>query len=228
VAVDIVTMPKATTVEGTMCDAAVVVVDRFSGWIDAWPVLKKGLVAKKMGQLFAERWLEVMGIPKEIISDGGPPFTSAWWSTFCNLRGVRPSVTIAYRPQSNGAAERAVKSVLQGVRRLQVESGTSWVDALPRALRLLRTTPRQHGLSPYELLFGRDPFVLEVCYRANAFVEKRSTFIEDSWRWTRPSRRPWPRTRNGECEKLKGGLWFFMPTSTRGCYDIVTGVTTAR
>ena len=37
----------------------------------------------------------------------------------------------------------------------------SWVDLLPMALLRLRMTPRSHGYSPYEIVYGRPPPIIK-------------------------------------------------------------------
>ena len=58
-----------------MVDAAIVVVDRHSGWVEAWTVAKKGLTAKLVGRLLADRWFETLGVPVKIDSDDTTTFT---------------------------------------------------------------------------------------------------------------------------------------------------------
>ena len=51
IAMDVVSLPTAKTWDGNVVDAAIGVVDRHSGWVEAWPVTKKGLTAKVVGRL---------------------------------------------------------------------------------------------------------------------------------------------------------------------------------
>ena len=156
IAMDIVSLPLAKGADGAMYDGALVIIDRLSGWIEAWPILKKGFTAKKLGCLVAERWMEVFGTPKEVVSDNGPHFTGSWWRTLCAKRGIVRATAIAYRPRSNGAAERAIQTLLDLLRRLHAEERQSWLELLPRALRMARCTPTLHGVSPFQAIFGRD------------------------------------------------------------------------
>jgi hypothetical protein len=156
VALDILSLPRCKGESGENLDAVAVVLDRHSGWIEAWPVEKKGLTSRKLGRMFVERWLEVFGTPSEVHTDNDHLFTSGWWKTMCAMRGVAQSTAIAYRPQSNGGAERAVRAVIEQLRKLQMENKGSWIENLLLALRLLRTTPVIRGVSPYMIVFGRD------------------------------------------------------------------------
>ena len=42
-----------------------------------------------------------------------------------------------------------------------IEADCSWVDLLPMALLRLRMTPRSQGYSPYEIVYGRPPPIIE-------------------------------------------------------------------
>ena len=89
-------------------------------------------------------------------SDQGPQFISQWWKTTCARLGIRQAYSQAYHHQANGRAEVAGKILKDTLRTLLIDKGISWVEALPRALRIIHDTPDPTtGLSPYEIMFGR-------------------------------------------------------------------------
>ena len=51
IALDIVSMPTTKAWDGRLVDAALVIVDRHSGWVDAYPILKKGFTGKQAALL---------------------------------------------------------------------------------------------------------------------------------------------------------------------------------
>ena len=61
---ELVDICKSNTWDGKEVDTGVVIVDRHSGWIDAYPVKKKGCIAKQVAQLMHDRWLPTIGVPK--------------------------------------------------------------------------------------------------------------------------------------------------------------------
>ena len=154
IALDVVSLPTSRTWDGNAVDAAIVVVDRLSGWIEAWPVAKKGLTSKLVGRLLADRWFGTLGVPAEIVTDNATTFTGQWFATLCAMRGIVHAKAVAYKPQSNGRAERAVGSLVSMLRKCSGDD--TWTDALPRVLATLRRTPNNTGLSPYAIVFGRD------------------------------------------------------------------------
>ena len=156
ISVDLVSMSPDKTFEGKHVDSCFVVVDRLTGWICAWPVLKKGFTAKLAAQLVYFQWFDLVGTPTTITSDLGSQLWAMWSKTLCALRGVNHATAISYRSQTNGRAEKACSQVLEKLRLLHVEGGSSWVESLPVALQLLHDLPGPCGVSPYVALFGRD------------------------------------------------------------------------
>ena len=71
VCVDIFSLPEVD-LEGMTYDAAVVCVDRHSGWIIARPTQHKGLTAEKCSHLLLDGGWTHFGIPSVVTSDQGP------------------------------------------------------------------------------------------------------------------------------------------------------------
>ena len=72
------------------------------------------------------------------------------------LLGIRHAMSHAYHHRANGRAERGGQQLFERLRRLQIEGEFSWVEALPQVLDRLHDTPGEGGLSPYQILFGRE------------------------------------------------------------------------
>ena len=74
----------------------------------------------------------------------------------CKLLGVERIRTTVYHPQTNGVVER-MHSSLTGMLNKAHNLGMDWAQQLPYALFALRQMPnRDTGLSPFELVYGRD------------------------------------------------------------------------
>ena len=58
------------------------------------------------------------GIPESIVSDNGPQFISSEFQQFCKTNAIRHIIVAAYHPKSNGLAERAVKIVKDGLKKM--------------------------------------------------------------------------------------------------------------
>ena len=153
---ELVDICKSKTWDGKEVDTAVVIVDRHSGWIDAYPVKKKGCTAKQVAQLMHDRWLPTMGVPQEVMTDLGAHFAGQWFRTYCALKGIVHAEAISYRSATNGRAERAIAQVLDALRKLQANKGIQWPEALPTALNKIRTIAGPSGMSPSQIVYGRD------------------------------------------------------------------------
>ena len=89
------------------------------------------------------------GIPEMVMSDNGPQYASTEFEEFATAYGFMHSTSSPYYPQSNGLAERTVKTM----KKLLKESSDPSL-----ALLTYRTTPLPWcGLSPAELCFGQFP-----------------------------------------------------------------------
>jgi transposase InsO family protein len=87
------------------------------------------------------------GIPRILISDNGPQYSSMEMQLFAEKYGFKHITSSPYYPQSNGLAERTVKTVKQLLQE---------TDDMYLTLLSYRTTPLPWcSLSPCELLMGR-------------------------------------------------------------------------
>ncbi|XP_049796400.1 uncharacterized protein K02A2.6-like [Schistocerca nitens] len=94
----------------------------------------------------------IEGLPQTIVSDNGPQFMSAKFQSFCKANGIQHLTSAPFSPQSNGAAERLVRTFKSQM--LKLKASHSREDALLLFLSSYHTQPRD-GRSPAELLHGR-------------------------------------------------------------------------
>ena len=91
------------------------------------------------------------GIPKTIVSDNGPQFSSDEFRQFATKWGINHTVSSPNHPQGNGKAESAVK-VIKNMIKKTLQDGRDQYEAL---LELRNTPTQKTGLSPTEIMFGR-------------------------------------------------------------------------
>ena len=147
---------------GKKVDYLMVIVCRQTGYVLAIPCQEKGLDSKSAASLFLHRCVHMFGLPKEFICDNASFINSEFLNDLFAMSGVEQHSSVAYRPQSNGRAERAVQSIVNPLRQyLEQRGGSSkhsWVESLPLALWALNDSPGAvSGYSPHRLVFGRDP-----------------------------------------------------------------------
>ena len=184
VALDIFSLPRVEW-KGKVSDSMLLCVDRMSGWVIARPTTKVGLTAEKAAHLVMDDGWDLFGIPAVITSDQGPQFVGQWWRTLCARLGVRQAWSQAYRPQANGRAEVAGKTLINLMRRMWVESQINWVEALPRVLRAYHDTPGESGFSPFQVVFGRDRFVPGIPFPLERECLGASEFMDRMAGWTK-------------------------------------------
>ena len=137
-----------------------VFVDTFSGWVEAFPTKTETaqIVAKKI----LEEILPRFGIPKVIGSDNGPAFVAQVSQGLATQLGIDWKLHCAYRPQSSGQVERMNRTLKETLTKLAIETGgKDWVALLPLALFRARNTPGRFGLTPFEVLYGGPPPLME-------------------------------------------------------------------
>ena len=98
-------------------------------------------VINHMKSIFARH-----GVPESILSDNGPQYASAVFTSFAKEYGFTHITSSPRYPQGNGAAERAVRTV----KGLLEKNDDPYL-----ALMSYRSTPLENGYSPAELLMGR-------------------------------------------------------------------------
>lgn len=129
-----------------------VLIDATTKWIEACPIKSteaQGTV-NTLREIFAR-----FGLPHEIVTDNGPPFSSRIFYEFMHKNGIVHIHAPPRHPQSNGAAENAVGQIKRCLRK-SLTDGIPINIALNRFLLNYRnaehcTTKR----SPSEMLFGR-------------------------------------------------------------------------
>ncbi|XP_046970363.1 uncharacterized protein K02A2.6-like [Vanessa cardui] len=129
-----------------------VIIDAHSKWIEAEKVSSTSAanLISVLRKIFAR-----FGFPKRIISDNGPPFTSAEVATYFQRNGIGHTFTAPYHPASNGAAENAVRSVKRALKKASLENEDE-NTALSRFLFSYRNTEHSTtGREPSVALLGR-------------------------------------------------------------------------
>lgn len=116
--------------------------------------------ASQLAELMFEHIYKLHGLPKNIISDRDVLFTSVFWSRLHQLIGTKLRMSSAYHPQSDGATERANRTITQMliIRQCIHPNQRDWVTKLP-AIEFAINSARSAstGYAPFFLNFGRMP-----------------------------------------------------------------------
>ncbi|UYV80760.1 hypothetical protein LAZ67_19001650, partial [Cordylochernes scorpioides] len=99
------------------------------------------------------------GIPKNLLTDRAPAFTSAQFRRFLISQGIKPLYTTANHPQSNGLSERLNATITGKLKILHLEHPKqTWTKQIERVTRIYNLTPHTvTGFPPIYLLKGIVP-----------------------------------------------------------------------
>ena len=87
-----------------------VVVDRFSKAIVITPCLKS-ITAEETSQLYLDNVWQRTGLPRTVISDRGPQFTSKVMRETWSKLNIDQALSTAFHPQTNGETEALTKKL---------------------------------------------------------------------------------------------------------------------
>ena len=75
---------------------------------------------------FCESSVSKYGVPKTLLSDNGPQFSSRLFQCVCDILGVTNLFTSAYHPQTNGQTERYNRTIVSMLRNYVNEHQNDW------------------------------------------------------------------------------------------------------
>ena len=151
IAIDIVGKITPTSVAGHQF--ILTVIDYATYFLEAVPL--KEIISIAIAEALLTNF-SLVGVPREIISDRGPQFTSKLMSEFHRLIGVKTNFTTPYHPMMNGKLEREHATLKSVLRELCDSKPRDWNRYLVPTLFALRELPNDTtGFSPFELLYGR-------------------------------------------------------------------------
>ncbi|MBW0463184.1 hypothetical protein O181_002899 [Austropuccinia psidii MF-1] len=91
-------------------NACLIIVDRFSKSMRCLQCHKEN-TAMDTALLFWKNIISTCGVPKIIISDRDPKFTSEFWTNLYDILGTKIEFSTAYHPQKDGLAERVIQTM---------------------------------------------------------------------------------------------------------------------
>lgn len=117
-------------------------------------------------------WKEIVrlhGLPKIIVSDRDPKFTSLFWTNLFDQFGTKLSMSTAYHPQTDGQSERMVRTLKEMLRHYISHSQTDWVDRLPTLeFSYNNSLHASTNLTPFEVDLGWHPATPHTVLRPDA------------------------------------------------------------
>ncbi|MBW0474978.1 hypothetical protein O181_014693 [Austropuccinia psidii MF-1] len=97
-------------------NSCLVIADRYSKSVRCLPCNKED-TAMDTSLLFWNNIISTCGVPKIIISDRDPKFTSEFWTNLSDMLDTKLEFSTAYHPQTDGLAERMSQTMEDILRR---------------------------------------------------------------------------------------------------------------
>jgi hypothetical protein len=154
---DVVTMDFITGLPRTskQHDSIMVVVDKLTKAAHFIP-LKTTHRAADVADIFLKEVACLHGIPKTIVSDRDPKFTSNFWKGLFKGFGTNLNFSTTYHPESDGQTERVNRVIEDMLRMYVMDKPSRWEDYL-HLVEFAYNNGYHTSLkmSPFEALYGR-------------------------------------------------------------------------
>lgn len=135
-------------------DMLLVITDRLTGYMKAEPTVQT-VTAKGVAELFHRTWYRQFRLPKTIVSDRDKLFLSHFWRELHRILGIKIQLSTSYHPETDGATERANKTVIESIRQYVNQRQTDWASHLTHVESVFNNSINAStSLAPNELLYG--------------------------------------------------------------------------
>jgi hypothetical protein len=135
----------------------IVFIDRLTSLVHLVPT-QTTITAKDLAWIYLDTVIRAHGLPKSIVSDRDPKFTSKFWRELQRIFNTRLLMSTAYHPQTDGATERANRSIAQVLRTMVSPEQVDWAEQLPLVEFALNSTiSSTTGYTPFEATYGFTP-----------------------------------------------------------------------
>jgi hypothetical protein len=127
------------------------VVDAFTKYTWGFPVRS---TTTKSVITCLKRLFDTYGVPRRIICDRGPAFTSLLFRAFCAELGIRLNLISVRVPRANGQVERCLSTILERLIAI-IPDETSWDKYISQVLTSVNNTVNSTTrYTPHELFHG--------------------------------------------------------------------------
>ncbi|MDM1593402.1 integrase, partial [Escherichia coli] len=133
-----------------------VVVDRLTKVAHLIPV-KETYTAVDVARIFLKEIFRLHGLPRRIVSDRDPKFTSRFWTAFFKAVGTFLDLSTAYHPETDGQTERVNQVIEDILRSCCGREPKKWLSYLHLVEFAYNASyHRSIGMSPFKALYGQD------------------------------------------------------------------------
>ena len=136
-------------------DAIWVIVDRLTKSAHFIPI-SASYSPERLAEIYIKEIVKLHGIPKNIVSDRDPRFTSRFWQALHEAMGTKLRFSTAYHPQTDGQSERTIQTLEDMLRACVLDFKGNWDRYLPLAEFAYNNSYHASiQMAPFEALYGR-------------------------------------------------------------------------
>ena len=159
-----------------------VITDHFTKYSIAVPT--RNQTAKTTAEALFRNFIIHYGIPQKFHSDQGANFESKVIRELCDLLNISKSRTTPYHPMGNGQCERFNRTLISMLGTLKEDQKRDWKSFIGPIVHAYNCTRHDStGVSPYLLMFGRDPRLpIDTAFGTSHQQKQPSTKYVDSLR----------------------------------------------
>jgi transposase InsO family protein len=107
-------------------------------WVEA-KELHRATEEAVLDFLFEDIFIRFL-VPRELVTDGGPPFTSHGFKATLQKYHIQHRMTTPYHPQANGQVESTNKVIESILTKTVKKNRKDWSHRIPEALWAYKTT----------------------------------------------------------------------------------------
>jgi hypothetical protein len=138
-------------------DSILVIIDRLSKMVHLVPTMATATAAD-VAQLFVDHVVKLHGFPQSIVSDRDSKFTSTFWTTVCELWGLKRAMSTAFHPATDGQTERVNRMLEEYLRCYVSPLQDDWDRFLPMAEFAINDSYQVSiGMTPFYMTYGYHP-----------------------------------------------------------------------
>jgi Chromo (CHRromatin Organisation MOdifier) domain/Integrase core domain len=160
-------------------DSVLVVVDRLTKMVHFVPSRATD-TSRDLANHYVHHIFRLHGLPSDIVSDRGSTFTSRWWTEVLAQLKIKPNLSTAFHPETDGQTERTNQSVEQYLRTYVNYLQDDWFDLLPIA-------EFAHN-NAYHSSIGMTPFYANYGYHPRLELTLHESAVPQANDWSRKVR----------------------------------------
>ena len=113
--------------------------------------------AETVARAFVENFVSIFGVPMQVHTDQGANFESNLFKEICKILDIDKTRTTVMRPQSDGMAERYMRTLVNMLASFVSVHQKDWDHYVPLLMMAYRSSVHETtGISPCQMMFGRE------------------------------------------------------------------------